>query len=424
MRWFALRRHKAAIEKKFMKVLLYGINFSPELTGIGKYSGEMANWLKSAGHDVRVITAPPYYPDWKVWPSYRSFWFQKEIIYGCMVIRCPLWVPSSPSGIKRLIHLFSFAFFSIPALFFQWRWRPDVVFVVEPPLFASPGALCFSFFRGTKSWLHVQDFEVDAAFELGLLKGTLARRFVTVVERTIMRSFDRVSTISGQMLKLAERKGVDKCKLVAFPNWVDISSVFPLSRASSYRAELKIDANIVVALYSGNMGGKQGLEILAHAAKLLVENTRILFVFCGNGSGKGDLERSCEGLPNVIFLDLQPLSKLNDLLNFADIHLLPQRADAADLVMPSKLTGMLASGRPVVATARSETELGKVVSGCGVVVDPENSVAFSDAIAFLAADFELRKTLGRAARVFAESELDAHAVLRRFQIDLQTCVSE
>ncbi len=142
------------------------------------------------------------------------------------------------------------------------------------------------------------------------------------------------------------------------------------------------------------------------------------FVFCGNGAGRADLEARCAGLPNVTFLDLQPLERLGDLLTCADIHLLPQRADAADLVMPSKLTGMLASGRPVVVTAHPGTEVARVVEGCGRVVPPEQADVFADAIAALADDAEQRARFGAAARRYAEENLDKDAVLRRFEAEL------
>jgi colanic acid biosynthesis glycosyl transferase WcaI len=103
----------------------------------------------------------------------------------------------------------------------------------------------------------------------------------------------------------------------------------------------------------------------------------------------------------------------------ADIHLLPQRADAADLVMPSKLTGMLASGRPVVATAQVDTELANAVAGCGVVTPPGDAAAFAAAIAALAQDAPLRARLGAAARDYAMHHLGRDAVLGQIEVELQ-----
>jgi colanic acid biosynthesis glycosyl transferase WcaI len=201
-------------------------------------------------------------------------------------------------------------------------------------------------------------------------------------------------------------------KQVHFPNWIDLDTVRPLTAPSSYRAELGIPADAVVALYSGNMGGKQGL---AEAARLLADEAGLQFVFCGNGAGKAELVRLTQGLPNVRFLDLQPMARLNDLLGLADIHLLPQRADAADLVMPSKLTGMLASGRAVVATAHADTELGRVLSSCGVLVTPGDAVGFAAAIGNLARDPLRRQELGPAGRGHAELNLGIDRILSRFE---------
>ena len=408
-----------------MKILFYGINFAPELTGIGKYTGEMAQWFAEQGHEVHVITAPPYYPAWKVSQGYQNSYSTAQW-QGVTVYRAPLWVPAQPSGLKRLIHLASFALTSLVPLLQQWRWKPDVIWVVEPALMCAPAAVAFAKLRGAKAWLHVQDYEVNAAFDMGLIKAKWLRGIVEACEGWLMRCFDRVSSISGQMLKLAHAKGVDPQKIVAFPNWVDISAIYPLKTASPYRQELNISADKIVALYSGNMGGKQGLEILAQAAQIIAAqpNLQIQFVFCGHGAGRAELEHACATLNNVMFLDLQPLERLSELLGLADIHLLPQRADAADLVMPSKLTGMLASGKAVIATAQPETELGQVVSkhaNCGLIVEPENPHALAEAIVQLANDADTRHRYGSSGRQYAEQQLSKQQILRQFEQDLYSC---
>lgn len=398
-----------------MKILLYGINFAPELTGVGKYSGELAFWLSKRASDVRVVTAPPYYPDWKVAKGFARYWFSSEVVQGVRVSRCPLWVPTNPGGAKRILHLASFAISSFPMVLKQGSWRPDIVFVVAPALFCAPAGWLLARLCGAKAWLHFQDFETDAAFELGILNGKKRRAFVEFVERQLLRRFDCVSTISEKMLDRLHNKGVEPEKSYLFPNWVDVNEIRPSTRPNVFRAELGILDDTVVALYSGNMGKKQGLEILAEAAKQLRNRPDILFLFSGNGAGRQELVDACQGLPNVRFIGLQPAERLNDLLNSADIHLLPQRQDAADLVMPSKLTGMLASGRPVIGTAAPGTQIERVLADSGgYCVAPGATGALCTAIMQLSGQAEDRARRGKLARKYAMDHLSHEAILNAF----------
>ena len=406
-----------------LRLLVHGVNYAPELTGIGKYTGEMCEWLARRGHDVRVVTAPPYYPEWRVGAGHTARRYRRELRNGVIVQRCPLWVPRRPSGSRRLLHLASFAAASAPLVVAAARWRPHVVFAVEPTLFAAPAAWLAARLSGARAWLHVQDFECDAALALGLLPERWTRPLLAA-ERGLMRRFDRVSTISPNMVALLHAKGVGHERTVLFGNWVDCRDIRPEPAAGqALRAELGIPATTCVALYSGNMGEKQGLEIVVEAARALAREPGLLFVLCGNGGARERLERCAAGLANVRWLPLQPAERLNALLNLADVHLLPQRADAADLVMPSKLTGMLASGRPVLATAHRGTALEAVVSGCGVVTAPGDVAAFAQALSALAQRGIVRRTLGLAARRYAEEQLDREAVLTRFERALLDCVT-
>jgi colanic acid biosynthesis glycosyl transferase WcaI len=192
-----------------MKIVLYGINFSPELTGIGKYSGEMVEWLSEQGHQVDVVTALPYYPEWQVHKGYKRWRFSREKLKHGSLIRCPLYVPSNPSTLKRLIHLVSFSVSSALALFTKLFDKPDVVFVVQPTLFCAPVALLYARLTGAKVVMHIQDYEIDAMFGLGMMKRGLLTRVVKKVERWLMRQFDAITTISLSMMNNAKEKGVE-----------------------------------------------------------------------------------------------------------------------------------------------------------------------------------------------------------------------
>jgi colanic acid biosynthesis glycosyl transferase WcaI len=410
-----------------MRILVYGISFSPELTGVGKYTGEMVAWLAARGHDVRVVTAPPYYPDWRVGDGYSPYKYRRELLCfdersAVWAQRCPIWVPGKPSGKKRLLHLGSFALSSSPVAMGNLMWRPNVVLTVEPTLAVAPIALLLARLSGAKSWLHVQDFEVDAAFDMGLLGAGWLKNLAMWWERAVLRRFDRVSTISDRMMKRLGEKGVGDEARVLFPNWADTHGIRPLGVPSAFRRELGLAQDAVVVLYSGNLGEKQGLEVLVEAAGHTISEKDIVWVMAGAGSARARLEALSSGLSNVRWLPLQPLERLNDLLNLADIHVLPQRADAADLVMPSKLTGMLASGRATVATAAEGTQVGQVMDECGVRVPPGDARALAHAVSRLAHDEARRQSLGAKARDYAERYLECDRIMTRFEADLNAVV--
>lgn len=402
-----------------MKILVYGINFAPEPIGVGRYTGEMVALLSAGGHDVRVVTALPYYPEWKVAPGYVRRAYATESWWGVKVWRAPLWVPLFPGGRKRMLHLLSFAVTSVPLLVRNLFWRPDIVWMAAPTLMCAPAALVTARLCGAKSWLHVQDFEVDIAFGMGIISGGYWQRLGFACERLLLRRFSRVSTISKGMLARAQSKGLDKGKLSLIPNWADLRNIVPLNGPSPYRAELNIPEDATVALYSGSMGLKQGVDWLAEVALRMSADPGLHFVFCGDGPLRAMAQDACGHLPNVHFLPLQSSERLGDLLGLADVHLLPQRADASALVMPSKLTGMLASGRPVAAMGEPGTELADVVSTCGMVTKPGDLDAYVDGLRALISQPGLRVTLGHLARQYADDHLSSHAVLGHLETELR-----
>lgn len=402
-----------------MRLLVYGLNSAPEPIGIGKYTGEMVAWLAARGHQVHVIAAPPYYPAWRVAEGWSPWSWRRERHRNAEVFRCPLYVPARPGGPKRLLHLASFAGSSLPVALWQGLvFRPEVVIAVAPTLATAPAAWAAARLAGGRSWLHVQDLEIDAAFELGLLKGRWTRRLALALERSIYGGFDLVSSISAPMAERLSKKGVGEGRLGSLPNWVDCEIIRPLNRPSRFRDELGLPADAVVALYSGNMNEKQGLEVLADLAGRVAGRSGIALVLAGEGPARARLSDAVVGIDGVHLLPLQPAEALNDLLGLADIHLLPQRADAADLVLPSKLGGMLASGRPVIAGAAPGSGLAAAIDGCGLAVAPGDGGAMADAMSSLVEAKEKRAALGRAARLRALEQWDKQGILERFEADL------
>lgn len=402
-----------------MRVLIYGINYSPELTGIGKYSGEMGAWLAAEGHDVAAVTAPPYYPEWRVGQGYSRWRMTRAMEQGVEVYRCPLYVPAQPSAVKRILHLLSFSLMSSMALLRLWRWRPDLVIYVVPTLFCALQVLLYARLTRAKVVLHVQDYEVDALFGLGLARMKWLSAIAYGCETRLLRGFDRVSTISPGMMARAIAKGVDARKLHFFPNWSEVERFTGVERSAELLRRLGVDPDRKVILYSGNMGEKQGLETVLEAASVMQAAPDCVFLLVGEGGGKARLQEMAArlNLDNVIFASLLPYDELPSLLASADCHLVVQKRSVADAVLPSKLTNILAVGGNAVITADASTSLGQLCEEyptIAVRVTPESAVALIAGIQHALA----MPRCNPVASAYARKNLDKQAVLERFMSEV------
>ena len=405
-----------------MRILFSGIFYAPDLVGVAKYNTEICEWLQSRGHEIRVVTAPPYYPKWKIPSPYKAWFCQSELWHGIPIKRVPIYVPSNPTGIKRLIHHMSFALANAwPVISVAYRWRPDLLMTVAPSLLSCRIASFAAKRIGAHSWLHLQDFEVDAAFGLGMLKYNFLHSAMLNIEHRILGSFDRVSTISPQMVQGLQNKGVNPEHIYELRNWVDVDQIVPSDRNTIFRKTLAISDSDIVGLYSGSISNKQGLDVIIESAKkLAISHPHIQFIVCGEGPQKSKLQEMAIGLRNVHFIGLQPDDRFKELLSTADFHLLPQRAKAADLVLPSKLGGIFASGRPVIATAEPGTGLANEVGDAGLVVCPEDAQAFAEAVITMAENEALRTTLGKNARQRALQRWSKLNILHSLERELLT----
>jgi colanic acid biosynthesis glycosyl transferase WcaI len=398
--------------------LIYGINYGPELTGIGKYTGEMAPCFSEFGADVRVVTSPPYYPNWAMSYGYKNR-YQRQNIEGVDVIRCPLYVPKTPGTVSRLIHLISFSISSFFAMIMQVFWKPGIIIVVAPSLMCAPAALLVAQCCGAKTVLHIQDFEIDAMFGLQMMKSIRGRRvkIAAACERWLLQRFDQVSTISYSMMRRTITKGVDASRVLFTPNWVDTTFVSPDTSGARYREKFGFTAAQKIVLYSGNIGRKQGLSMVLEAAACYENDANVRFVIIGNGSHKAELAQQAKklALMNVHFGDLVPYEDLPELLSMADVHLVVQQKGAADVVLPSKLTSILSLGGHALITAEQGTELAILVEsypGIAGLVEPEDLAAFVEGLDLLLA-LESR-TVNHVARDYAVNKLSKDAVLKTF----------
>ncbi|SFS10885.1 WcaI family glycosyltransferase [Sphingomonas jatrophae] len=405
-----------------MNILILGLNYAPEPVGIGPYTTGMATALAEAGHRVTVVAGKPYYPAWKVDPAFAGGGVRRTVEDGVRVVRVPIYVPANPNGRRRLLHHASFALRAQPEMLAEAkRAKPDLVIAIAPSLIGTVAARTTARAFGAKLWLHIQDFEVEAAFATGLLSEQgMAARAARAFERWSVAA-DRISTISPQMCAKLRALGVSEGKIVEFRNWASLDRIRPLEGPSPYRAEWGIDRPHV-AFYSGNIANKQGIEIIVDAARLLARRRDLMFVVCGEGPNRERLIEAARGQDNIRFFDLQPMERLSDLLGMATVHLLPQIAGAADLVLPSKLTNMLASARPVIATAEAGTGLAQEVDGVGIVTRPEDAAGFAAAIEQLIDDPARCAALGAAARLRAEERWSKARILARFEQQVREAV--
>lgn len=338
-----------------MKITVWGINYAPEVTGIAPYNIALCQFLKKQGHDVTMLTTFSYYPTWKKREEDKNKVFEEDWINEIRVWRCWHSVPKKASTLKRIWHELSFCLHS----FYRALRLPkqDCIIVISPPLLLGAMAWLVKMFQGTPYTFHIQDLQPDAALSLGMLRN---RWLAALLYRLEAFAYDHalfVSAISQGMLNILKTKGIEKQKLIFFPNGVDLISDIPKPE-QSIRGNLNLSSQILIATYSGNMGQKQGLEILLEAAMELVGEP-IHFILAGDGAMRTTLQKKAGmlDLHNITFLSIQPEDKYHQLLLASDICLITQQAGSSDFFLPSKLLKTLALGRPVLAVADAHSTL-------------------------------------------------------------------
>jgi len=400
-----------------MKILIYGLHFKPDLIGIGKYTGEMTDWLFDRGHEIRVVTAPSYYPEWKL---EKQFWWYKKEDNPYLTWRCPIYVPSQPKGLTRLFHLLSFAISSIPPLIRNLSWKPDYIISIEPPFFTTLFALLYSKLTKSKSILHVQDLEIDAAYSLNILKKGIFYRIIQKVEKFILNKFDIISTISQMMKNEIIQKGIDRNKICIMPNWADTENIHPAVNNEYLRKQFSIKPDQKIILYSGNIGEKQNLNsVINIAEKMQTDNNRCIFLMVGDGAVKKRLAEDIKkrNITNISFLPLQPIKDFGALLTMADVHLITQDKNISDYVLPSKLTNILSAGGVSIISAKPKTELSQLVKKyeIGYLIKPDSEIELYDAIIHLLSNISQHSIISTNARKYAEKHLSKDKILNNFE---------
>jgi colanic acid biosynthesis glycosyl transferase WcaI len=411
-------RFDARESLQFVRITVWGINYLPELTGIAPFNTELCNFLKSQGHDARMVTTFSYYPAWCKLPSERFRLFRTDNIEDVTVYRCWHYVPQKVTAFKRILHEGTFVLTSFCRQIFLSR--PDVFVVISPPLFLGFAAWLIGKIKRAPFVFHVQDLQPDAASTLGMIKSRALIRVLYGLEKLAYTKAARVSGISRGMLSAFEKKGVSEDRRIYFPNGVELPDSSHIPPPGAFRKSHGFSSTDFLAVYSGNLGVKQGLEVLIEAARLMTE-PRIRIVICGEGNQRERLMNLAKAhqLQNVIFIPLQPELRYHEMLVDADICVIPQQRGVGNFFFPSKLLTALAFSRPVISIADEESELVEAVNagGFGVNVEPSNPARLAELISRLALEPERLQKMGGAGQRFA-GQFEMKTVQKQFETAL------
>lgn len=373
----------------------------------------MAEYLAANGWNVTMITGFPHYPEWKIHKSYRTKkTFYSEVIKGVHVKRYKHFVPKNPSFFKRIIQLIDFtggSYFNLLKI-----KKTDVVLSIIP--FTSSAWLGQKFARKFKCrhWIHIQDFEFDAATESGMFpkhklgSGLLKSLYKT--ERKTLDSADLVSTISkGMISKLKLRT---ESQTYFFPNWLNEKFIDP----SSADHHPFFNREKFSVLYSGNIGNKQDWDTFLRVVEAYSGDDSIEFIVIGDGAMRKNLEARVRHMNHVKIYDPIPFENLNDLLCSADLHILFQKDNVVDTVMPSKLLGMMASEVPCLVTGSLDSEIVGIFNSkdSGYYIQSDETAKIVSKINELSDQRGSTSSMGKRAREIVIESFSKEKVLNRF----------
>jgi colanic acid biosynthesis glycosyl transferase WcaI len=406
-----------------MHILIYSYNYHPEPIGIAPLMTELAEGLVKRGHEVRVITGMPNYPQREIYDGYRGKWYLTEQKNGVTIQRSYLRIKSKPNLLDRLLLELSFVFTSLPQAF--KGERPDVIILTIPPLLATLPATIFGWLYNCPVVLNVQDILPEAAVRMGLLKNKSIIRTLAALEKFAYRTAHIITVIADGFRENLVNKGVPVNKIVCIPNWVNVNFIRPLPKENnSWISSHQLNGKFVV-LYSGNIALTQGLETVIEAAVCLRHIRDIVFVIVGESIALQRLQEYClsKGADNVLLLPLQPREKLPEMLAASDVGLIVQKRNVISFNMPSKIPLLLASGRPIVGSVPASGTAAKAIqlSGGGIIVEPESPDAMAAAVHNLYANPALGARLSKTGRQFAEENYSLEQALDRYE-GLLSCI--
>ena len=361
---------------------------------------------------MRVLTTMPHYPEWEFRDGYDG-WSRREHLDGVLVRRLRHYLPSRPSGVRRLLSEISFGLRAITA----WWGRPDVVVFVSPALFSTALGMVKARLRGVSAVVWVQDlYSLGIVETAGGTSGGAVTRLITGVESAVLKGASGVCVIHDRFATVAHQLGASTNVVQVVRNWTHLPPATHGPREVA-RERLGWDDGSVIALHSGAMGQKQDLENVVAAARLAERRgERVRFVLMGNGGRRAHLEMAAAGLATIEFVDPLPGDEYQMALDAADVLIVNEHAGLREMAVPSKLTSYFSSGRPIVAAtdADSVTASEIAAAGAGVRVDAGEPGALLDAVLALHRDPERGNELGRRGQAYRDSVLSEDVAIDRY----------
>ena len=402
-----------------MRVIVWGINYAPEITGIAPHNVTLCEFLQRYGHDVEMVTTFAYYPAWRKRPEDRHLLCRTDRINDVPVHRCWHFVPRRVFAWKRIVHEATFVVISTMRILLLRR--PDVYVVVSPPLLLGAAGWVVATLKRAPFIFHVQDLQPDAAVGLGMLRTGLFTRALYWLEAFAYKHATRVSGISWEIVDAFRGKGVPDRKLILFPNAVVLPADTDIPVRGKFRAKHHFVADDFLAVYAGNLGVKQGLDILLDAADLLGAGKKIRIVIAGDGAAREELEKEIRDRNNMSMLPLQYGTDYKELLVDADISLITQQGGSGNAFFPSKLLITLAYSCPVVTVADEESALARAVANgqCGKNILPGHAEQLANCLRKLSEDRQQLRHWGPNGRAYVE-QFEQRRVLDRFLGELKS----
>jgi colanic acid biosynthesis glycosyl transferase WcaI len=404
-----------------MRILVLSINYWPEKTGIAPVTMWRCEYLASRGHEVTVCTTFPYYPEWRVDERYRGRWWDREVRNGVTILRSWAFIPRDTTSLKRI--LFEASFLAGNLLRAATAPKPELLLVESPPLGLALTAVFLKRFWRIPFVFDVMDLQPDAAVELGMLRSPHLLRLLYSLERFGYRQANLISTLTEAMRERIIAKSIAHGKVTLFAARAE-RNLFLLRRGIGgfrFRHTHALEDKFLV-VHAGNMGVKQGLNVVLAAAELSRDQPEIMYLLVGDGAMRPQLESKAAArkLANVRFLPLQSAEDFTGLLAATDVGLIAQQPTATDIAFPSKIVTLMAAGCPIVASVNSGSSVADILehSGAGLVVPPEDPKSLLDALTMLSNTPAKRREMSEGGRRYAREHWDEDIILAKMESEL------